>query len=55
MNRTRNNEPLNWYKSSLKNYYFRPEWEMFDLRIDPEETLNVANKKTYKVMQQNAN
>ncbi|XP_059470427.1 N-sulphoglucosamine sulphohydrolase isoform X1 [Neocloeon triangulifer] len=47
LNRTRNKEPLNWYKT-LQNYYYRPEWELFDLRLDPEEYYNVANKKSYK-------
>lgn len=43
------NEPLRWYKTDLKNYYYRPEWEMFDLKYDPEELNNIAQKKSLQV------
>jgi hypothetical protein len=49
LNRSRSNLPLKWYKPSLNSYYFREEWEMFDLRLDAEERYNVANKKSYQV------
>ena len=42
------NQSLNWYKS-LEEYYFRPEWELYDLKIDDHEEFNVASKKSYKV------
>ncbi|MCL4132611.1 UNVERIFIED_CONTAM: hypothetical protein GTU68_015475 [Idotea baltica] len=46
LNKTMSNETLNWYKT-LNDYYFRPEWELYDLKLDEEERLNVAKKKSY--------
>ncbi|XP_054010771.1 N-sulphoglucosamine sulphohydrolase isoform X1 [Hylaeus anthracinus] len=43
LNRTRNNQPLMWYKT-LQSYYERPEWELYDLKYDPEERNNIASK-----------
>ncbi|XP_026318402.1 N-sulphoglucosamine sulphohydrolase [Hyposmocoma kahamanoa] len=43
LNRTRNKQPLPWYKT-LGQYYYRPEWELFDLRRDPAETVNLHGK-----------
>lgn len=48
LNRSRQNEPLRWYKS-LKNYYYRPEWELYDLRVDPEELTNIAYQPSSNV------
>ncbi|XP_014203621.1 N-sulphoglucosamine sulphohydrolase [Copidosoma floridanum] len=48
LNRTRNNKPLNWYKTNLKNYYYRPEWELYDLKYDPEELTNIVERKDSK-------
>ena len=42
LNRSHHSLPLNWIKN-LTRYYFRPEWELFDLKSDPEETKNVYN------------
>ncbi|XP_063962051.1 N-sulphoglucosamine sulphohydrolase-like [Lytechinus pictus] len=42
LNRTRDHKPLNWYKT-LKEYYYRPEWELFDLLADPTEVNNLAH------------
>ncbi|XP_046648750.1 N-sulphoglucosamine sulphohydrolase-like isoform X2 [Daphnia pulicaria] len=47
LNRTLNGRPLRWIKE-LKDYYFREEWEMFDLKTDPKECVNVHRKKKYK-------
>ncbi|XP_012256743.2 N-sulphoglucosamine sulphohydrolase [Athalia rosae] len=47
LNRTRSREPLRWYKS-LKSYYNRPEWELYDLKYDPEELTNIAFKPSVK-------
>ena len=33
----------------LSAYYYRDEWELFDLNDDPHELYNVAHKKTHKV------
>ena len=48
LNRTVTGQPLNWYKT-LSAYYYRDEWELFDLNDDPHELYNVAHKKTHKV------
>ncbi|XP_060521979.1 N-sulphoglucosamine sulphohydrolase [Cylas formicarius] len=45
LNRTRNNESLRWYKT-LGQYYKREEWELFDLKYDPEELDNLAQKSS---------
>lgn len=47
LNRTRSGEPLPWYKT-LKSYYYRPEWELYDVKLDPEEKLNIAGKSSYQ-------
>ena len=49
LQRTRNNQTLNWYKT-LHQYYWRPQWELFDLKADPTEKFNVAKKDQYKVL-----
>ncbi|XP_063991281.1 N-sulphoglucosamine sulphohydrolase [Diachasmimorpha longicaudata] len=43
LNRSRSSTPLRWYKD-LEGYYQRPEWELFDLKMDPEELNNIASK-----------
>ena len=48
LNRTLNGRPLRWIKE-LPDYYFRDEWEMFDLLKDPQESVNLRHKKKYKV------
>ncbi|KAL6261970.1 hypothetical protein P5V15_007053 [Pogonomyrmex californicus] len=47
LNRTRHHQPLPWYKT-LKKYYQRPEWELYDLKYDPEELNNIAFKPSMK-------
>ncbi|XP_017755074.1 PREDICTED: N-sulphoglucosamine sulphohydrolase [Eufriesea mexicana] len=47
LNRTRNKQPLPWYKT-LESYYERPEWELYDLKYDPEERNNIAFKSSEK-------
>ncbi|XP_011314471.1 N-sulphoglucosamine sulphohydrolase [Fopius arisanus] len=47
LNRSRSNMPLRWYKN-LQSYYHRPEWELFDLKMDPEEVKNLAGKPSAK-------
>jgi len=49
LSRTRKNETTHWYKS-LDNYYQRKEWELFDLKADPEERYNTANKDSYQTI-----
>lgn len=48
LNRTLNGRPLRWIKE-LSDYYFREEWEMFDLKKDPQESVNLRHKKKYRV------
>ncbi|XP_068632079.1 N-sulphoglucosamine sulphohydrolase [Battus philenor] len=43
LNRTRGKQPLPWYKT-LKQYYYRPQWELYDLRRDPEQLNNLHGK-----------
>lgn len=49
LQRSHNNDSLHWYKPSLQVYYQRPEYEVFDLKVDPEERFNVAQKASYQV------
>ncbi|KAJ0176951.1 hypothetical protein K1T71_006960 [Dendrolimus kikuchii] len=43
LNRTRSKQPIPWYKT-LKQYYYRPQWEFYDIRQDPAETNNLHGK-----------
>ncbi|XP_030759197.1 N-sulphoglucosamine sulphohydrolase [Sitophilus oryzae] len=43
LNKTKANQPTGWFKT-LKNYYERPEWELYDLKHDPSEVINLAGK-----------
>ncbi|XP_013169197.1 PREDICTED: N-sulphoglucosamine sulphohydrolase [Papilio xuthus] len=43
LNRTRSKRPLPWYKT-LRQYYYRPQWELYDLRRDPAELNNLHGK-----------
>lgn len=47
LNRTAAGQDLRWYKN-LKQYYNRPEWELFDLKLDPAERKNVYGKPVVK-------
>ncbi|KAL1468605.1 hypothetical protein MTO96_041380 [Rhipicephalus appendiculatus] len=46
LNRTERGEPLHWSKT-LDGYYYRDEWELYDLDRDPNELSNVAGNETY--------
>ncbi|XP_014671404.1 PREDICTED: N-sulphoglucosamine sulphohydrolase-like [Priapulus caudatus] len=41
LNRTERGEPTQWYKT-LREYYHRPEWELFDVSNDTTEVQNLA-------------
>lgn len=43
MKAAKENIPLPWRKT-LHSYYFRSEWELYDLKKDPEELNNIVNK-----------
>lgn len=47
LNRTQEGAPLPWYKT-LQAYYYRDEWELYDLLVDPHEQFNVARKGRYQ-------
>lgn len=46
LNRTITKTSIPWYKT-LRSYYQRDEWELFDLKLDASEVMNVAKKKDY--------
>lgn len=43
MNKTENHIPFAW-NTNLKKYYYRDEWELYDLKLDPEEQNNIFGK-----------
>nr|CAD7602398.1 unnamed protein product [Timema genevievae] len=47
LNRTQAKEPLYWYKT-LEQYYYRDEWELFDLKKDADELHNLATVPSYQ-------
>lgn len=32
----------------MSKYYHRPEWELYDLKYDPEELSNLVHKKDFQ-------
>ena len=46
LNRTVKGEETHWYRK-LDSYYYRDEWELFNLQSDPEELNNVAGDPNY--------
>ena len=47
LNRTVDGKQINWFKT-LDNYYYRSQWEMYDLSHDPQEINNIANDPMYE-------
>ena len=47
LNRTMQGRATNWFKT-LKDYYYRSEWELYDLLHDPKELNNVADVPSYQ-------
>lgn len=47
LNHTHNKQRTFWYKN-LTSYYYRPQWEMYNLINDPKETVNVVNHAKYQ-------
>lgn len=47
LNRTQRKEKTYWYKS-LAGYYYRPQWELFNLKTDPYELKNLAENPDYE-------
>lgn len=48
LNRTKEKEKTYWYKN-LTDYYYRPQWEFFDLKNDPFEVKNEIDNHKYKL------
>ena len=46
VNRSIAGESLPWFKT-LEEYYYRDQWELFDLEKDPQELDNLAYDPTY--------
>ena len=42
MNRSTSGQDTKWFKT-LHNYYYRDEWELYDLQADPHELANLAS------------
>ncbi len=52
LNRTHHSLPTHWFKT-LKKYYYRPEWELFDLKSDSHEIHNIySSLKHYKIIKE---
>ncbi|GFO08667.1 N-sulfoglucosamine sulfohydrolase [Plakobranchus ocellatus] len=47
LNRTTTGQPTHWFKT-LDQYYYRDEWELYDLQADPEELHNLAYDIDYQ-------
>ncbi|XP_077979755.1 N-sulfoglucosamine sulfohydrolase-like [Glandiceps talaboti] len=48
-NRTIAHQQTHWFKT-LHQYYYRDEWEMFDIEKDPHELNNLANDPQHKTL-----
>ena len=46
--RLKSHQNQHWIKK-LEDYYYRDEWELYDLKYDPNEIYNVAYKRKYQV------
>ncbi|EEC12143.1 heparan N-sulfatase, putative [Ixodes scapularis] len=49
LNRTRQGRPLPWTKT-LRCYYYRDQWELFDLDQDPREAVNLAKDPVHSAV-----
>ena len=46
LNRTESGQPTHWF-STLQKYYYREQFELFDLQNDPHELHNLHNQTQY--------
>ena len=49
LNRTVQGRRTGWFKT-LRNYYYRDEWELYDLTRNPQETYNLVDEPQYLKM-----
>ena len=49
LNRTKRGIPTHWFKS-LKDYYYRAPWELYNLKSDPKELKNLYNESQYQTV-----
>ena len=47
LNRTRKGVPIHWFKT-LKEYYYRAPWELYDLNNAPKELNNLYKQFKYQ-------
>ena len=50
LDRTRDKSPTGWIRT-LKQYYYRAQWELYDLDSDPKELKNLIDKPEYQDVQ----
>ncbi|XP_066510269.1 N-sulphoglucosamine sulphohydrolase-like [Hoplias malabaricus] len=46
LNRTQGGQTTGWFKT-LRDYYYRERWELYDTRSDPKEQKNLAQDPSY--------
>ena len=49
LNRTIDHKPLPWF-ITLKQYYYRDEWQLYNLTADPKEQQNLAGSPEYETV-----
>ena len=47
LNRTTTGKPLPWF-IKLKDYYYRDQWQLYNLTSDPKEQNNLVNQPVYQ-------
>ncbi|KAK2569718.1 N-sulfoglucosamine sulfohydrolase [Acropora cervicornis] len=47
LNRTQEGKPTKWFRT-LDQYYYRDQWELYDLKTDPKELKNLFGKPNYQ-------
>lgn len=49
LNRTKSGMDTHWYKT-LQNYYYRSQWELYDIINDPQELKNLAHDPGHEMV-----